>query len=1026
MEFSSDLLDAARDAYENEFSGRQNLGTADALRFKNSLGRLCPEAKDLSLIDCEELLKAICGRGEPTDESRPARSKNADRSDSVAEKFGEYNNALNEASDEESAEMTRVPVKTDRREAIRAINSLLETYYPHKTIFAAFDFDKIRALYAERFPLLGRDVSDFDLKALLFSAGATLIGRLIPREERLKALPNDGYDSGCADSSVGKSLVRPSQSRYREATPNNSPGYSAEGNSFSSATEFEYYLPKNDFSGRETNDDRDNSEGRRGGDDVEGSRVHDEPRLSESGESSEESRVFPYGSELLPNEERHRRVDGFLRNETRSRATQVSSGNFDDEDVKDQLEKFLSQSENQTSDSRFSFAEAVRAAREVLQKFFPYQRVRGYNDLLKFRRFLEMRFPRFDYDNEKLYMLVKYAGGVYIGSYSSIFEGFREEPRVVRKAVGNSAFEVPLSLQPVLQGTKEIVDEFFPTKVVYAPGDVARFSKLFHQRFRDVRLPETSLVVLLENVGVEIRRQDEEEISSDVDFSLDEAYVDVAKLALKEHFPRTEFKKDLSDFKRFRFVFEEEAGANAKLSDEKLRDIFLAAGGVFADDSANFDKSPKTPPEVLSRADVIKRVVSSDFLRGLDPKSNEDLDKFRKIAKSRYGMDFFGESDSKLASIIARCVISFDVDGKFYCVDDKTRDLIKQRVISLFAVGARVVYYEPFFKNNFDWLNKAGIYSVELFKFFLYKYYSSYLFYRQYFEQTESFLSERVKVENEIERVWGASVSLSAADLGDRLCVPVDRIEKALELDVDKFKRASDGSYTRLEVVGSSCDPKSLDELFDGSFEESREQKTDVAPDDRKEVVTEDLEKKALTPPVEKSDDVINPQDASSLELTPEALVFIKSQIDSWFEEGGKFIYYQAFFDRWSGKMDEYGIADQNALKSFLRATYPDYVFYDDYFEKEENAEDVVFKLKREMDRVWSEDTPARRVVDLIKSLYITKEAFEIIIEEEENLDALGVDKRSNGYLVRKPKKSDGKRPRRVLKLKRKSNKTDK
>ncbi|MBP5621829.1 MAG: hypothetical protein J6X44_07430, partial [Thermoguttaceae bacterium] len=556
----------------------------------------------------------------------------------------------------------------------------------------------------------------------------------------------------------------------------------------------------------------------------------------------------------------------------------------------------------------------------------------------------------------------------------------------------------------------------------YAPDDLELFSKLFHERFQDVKLPESALTLLLENVGVEVREQ--ESAPSD-DSTLFEAYVAVAKLVLREHFSKAVFHEDLSDFKRFRIVFEGEAGPNAVLSDEKLVEVFRAAGGVFVPGSANDVESAK-PTETLSRAEVIKRIVSEKFVGGLNPKSRDDMDSFRKIAKNDFGMDFFGEPDPKLTKILSRCLVSYD--GKLHYTTEKTKETIKQRVASLFeTVGASVIYYESFFKLNEDWLKKAGIDSEGLLQAFLEKYYSSYSFNEYYFEQKKSLLSERVKVENEIERVWGASESLSADDLSKRVCVPVDRIEKAMDLDVDKFERRANGEYRRRKKIGSSRVPEKLDDLFDATFGllDDPSLIADLStPADKAEKakVTIDVPKADVKAVEDNSEENENSKESSSSkEPISGAKAFVKSKIDAWLEEGGKLAYYQAFFDRWSDELREYGVADTKALADLLAESYPDFCRRGDYFEPERDDEDLVVKIKREMDRVWSEDTPARRVVDLIKSLYVTKEAFEEIIEEEENLETLGVDKRSNGYLVRKPKKLEGKRPRRLLKIKSKS-----
>ncbi|MBQ9813503.1 MAG: hypothetical protein IJM54_09350 [Thermoguttaceae bacterium] len=1034
MEYSSELLEAARNVYESEYAEwqeRQEVRPVDVKRFKYRLEQVMPETRGTPFEECDKLLRWIRAKYQGTKPdfgsvgSGDYRDFFDDSFDPSENDYSGSDYAADEPSDKDVEETVRASARAERREALQTINEILDARYPSKTIFAAYDFDRIRGLFAAKSPRLGRDVSDLELKSLLFSAGATLIGKLRPREERLGA-PGVSFSEPTPQEPAGKSKLTqlaggswaPQDDSYD--VPSNDPD--------------EY--PPYDGGFREEVDDRfspypadDSYRANRNNQTPYGLSPYDEQSVWEEKQKELEEQRFgarplsydiPY--QAPPRSSRQKFFgeeigyvdDDYVQDRVPRRPARAVPSNLAgprasyDAQRRASALRDLEAETKASDDEHVPFAEAVKAAREILQKYFPFRRVRMNRGLQKFRHFLEMRFSDFTYDNKKLYMVLKYAGGVYIGGYSTILdEDGRGSGGIEKSARASEVAAVP---EPVLRGTREIVEEYFPDKIARAPGDLALFSKLFHERFQDVKLPESALTLLLENVGVEVQGQ---EADSSSDSTLDEAYVAVAKLVLKEHFSKAIFHEDLSDFKRFRIVFEEEAGPNAVLSDEKLVEVFRAAGGVFVSGSANSAESSK-PTEVLSRAEVIKRIVSAQFVGGLNPQSHGDLEKFRKLAKENFNMDFSGEPDAKLAKIVARCLVPYE--DKLYCATEKTKELIKERVASLFdSIGAIVAYYESFLNLNKDWLVKAGIDSEGLLQAYLEKYCPSYHFNEYYFEQTTSYLSERVKVENEIERVWGASESLSAEDLSKRVCVPADRIEKAMELNTDKFERRSNGEYRRRKKVGSSREPETLDDLFDSAFglldDPSSRNTIELPPADVKTV-----EEKA----VEENEDSKKP---SAPESASEAKAFVKSTMDAWFEEGGKLAYYQAFFDRWSEKLEEYGVADKKALVDLLAELYPNYCFRADYFEPERDDEDVVVKIKREMDRVWSEDTPARRVVDLIKSLYVTKEAFEEITEEEENLETLGVDKRSNGYLVRKPKKLEGKRPRRILKIKSKASK---
>lgn len=161
------------------------------------------------------------------------------------------------------------------------------------------------------------------------------------------------------------------------------------------------------------------------------------------------------------------------------------------------------------------------------------------------------------------------------------------------------------------------------------------------------------------------------------------------------------------------------------------------------------------------------------------------------------------------------------------------------------------------------------------------------------------------------------------------------------------------------------------------------------------------------------------------IEWTDEAISLIKKKVDEWFENGGLLIYVHALLEKCADDLVRMGFANVGvkALTFLLVTLYQDYYFdtddaFDDedegwFFSPKEDDADVVDKIKAELDRAWPAEQAARRIVELFEITYLSKDALIGHIEE------LGVEKRSNGYLVRIPKRIEGvKRPRRVLKRK--------
>lgn len=667
----------------------------------------------------------------------------------------------------------------------------------------------------------------------------------------------------------------------------------------------------------------------------------------------------------------------------------------------------------------------VNIARDILDKYFPGRQIRGEVDFARFRQHMSMAIESKnlqELDPRTLQYVVSYAGGNYVEqpNMRSFASGSDFRTRLAPHDSGFSTNTDPSPKERMLiSGVENILAKYFPEKIVFLPEGFEDFKKLLDAKF-NVKFPDDTVMQLLVRAGARLLEHTSENDAYVNSVASFEAFVDVAKRVLKKYFAKATFHSDMSDFKRFRIRFEEEVGIRRIFTDKELCEYFTKAGGVFVErtQAAVVEAS-------LPRAAVIRKIISEVFLNGFDPESAEDLKQLRVQALS-LKMDFSGTTDEKLVAAVSRVCVFYD--ERYFFVSDKIKEHIKEHVTSLFKMGMRMIYFETFYQRNKQWLSGTCITHPLILKSFLAKFYSSYLFYDEYMEKDEdddvrdeNEESDRVKVEKEIKRVWGSYFSLMSDTIAARLCIPERRIVKAMELNTASFKVNDSGYYTYDSSADESVlDAEKLDELFDQAVASDVEsvafKSEDSAP--KPEAVAPDSSPVAFEsrPAISEPEIIVTDPEVFASES---ARRFIKAKVDSWFDEGGLVIYYEAFYERHREELTSLGITDLDALATSLHETYLDYYFYEEYFEKEENEAEDEEKIKAELTRVWSEATPARRTVDLVAITYITKDALFDFLSSDPDFEC-----RSNGYWVRVAKKIPGaKRSRVSLKQRRRSRK---
>ncbi len=298
-------------------------------------------------------------------------------------------------------------------------------------------------------------------------------------------------------------------------------------------------------------------------------------------------------------------------------------------------------------------------------------------------------------------------------------------------------------------------------------------------------------------------------LESDAEWRFDDEYVKGAERLLQARFVLRKFNGDMSDFDDFQKAFVELLGCGARLSIDRLRNVFLQAGGVF---TSVEDEMVEVQEEKWegTRGDLVKKIVSEYFPQGLDVDSEEALEEFREIGR-RFGVAFFEEPSEKLRSIVVpRCILR---GHTVYYVNDRLKKRIKETVDSFFRMGAKALYFDAFFEGNGKLLAEANIPDAEVLCYFLVSCFPKYYFTPFYMEPEEDDSLEVLKIRNEILRVWTVDEKVTLDDLCERVFVSRSRLETVLKLDTSEFL-LKDGVYERIANAKEPDDWKLINAQF--------------------------------------------------------------------------------------------------------------------------------------------------------------------------------------------------------------------
>ncbi|MDO5309034.1 MAG: hypothetical protein Q4G03_06020 [Planctomycetia bacterium] len=354
------------------------------------------------------------------------------------------------------------------------------------------------------------------------------------------------------------------------------------------------------------------------------------------------------------------------------------------------------------------------------------------------------------------------------------------EPIQARASSATEEAEEP-SLAEAQSVARDVIHLYFPSNVIHPGVEFAEFRRFMELNFPGKRLTDDRLKQYVSYAGASVASIGTDDVTQVNQQSVTRSvYVKIANHVLSTTFPDTLFLPDLSDFRRFRIRFEQEAGDAERLTDDELKEIFLAAGGRFYEEVA-----PVKPQRKLVRSVLIRKVLQEHFPAGLDPKSSEDLLAFRKFA-AELGTEF-DQPEDKLVTIIRRC--SFTFHDKLYSVSDDNRRRVKDSIVAPFTVGARVIYYQKLYAKN-GWFSRKIEDNADLFVYLVADSFPEYRFYPHFMLSEDALLPsgfEFLLVKSEIERVWGNLPVITGEELASRLFVPQELIEWVLAYDTSTY-----------------------------------------------------------------------------------------------------------------------------------------------------------------------------------------------------------------------------------------------
>ena len=205
----------------------------------------------------------------------------------------------------------------------------------------------------------------------------------------------------------------------------------------------------------------------------------------------------------------------------------------------------------------------------------------------------------------------------------------------------------------------------------------------------------------------------------------------------------------------------------------------------------------------------IINVVASKFVYGYRLGSIIDRMRLRDyLSEVQIGFD---GSDEELEKLIVEN--GFVSNGKVLIESEYSNKKLNQEINSIFETGVSIIYYEQLFERKSELMEELHMVSADSLKSILKEKRSDLVFSKNFFSNTDK-MTEDMAVSQEIIRVWGECVSVSADELSEKLpFIPRDKVRFYLSLNKN-FVWVSEGVYTKLDsILISEMDNKKVQEF---------------------------------------------------------------------------------------------------------------------------------------------------------------------------------------------------------------------
>ena len=192
----------------------------------------------------------------------------------------------------------------------------------------------------------------------------------------------------------------------------------------------------------------------------------------------------------------------------------------------------------------------------------------------------------------------------------------------------------------------------------------------------------------------------------------------------------------------------------------------------------------RAPLDEIVRENV-KSIITSRFKTGYKIKTSIFFDRFLKYYSEEYGIDF-GNAQEDLDAFIETVAVVYD--NRAYIYEEEAIKAVREY---LEAMGSPCIYIRVFYEKYFENLDAMGIYSVDILKAFIEKYYSDVSFKRDYVcLQSGVTPSDLICKAFEVRDIW------SLEELFDRLpSLNQDTIRSTL--NGPDYHRTETGKYAR-------------------------------------------------------------------------------------------------------------------------------------------------------------------------------------------------------------------------------------